>query len=100
MFDLEQPGCLHANMDLYKWAYKLSPYVESELVADCFDLARRVRVLDMQASPYDLSELGLAPVPIESPEGRATYRESQAAFAVEAAALRRRLVTAAAELTP
>ena len=23
--DLEQPGCLHANMDLYKWAYKLSP---------------------------------------------------------------------------
>ena len=23
--ELEQPGCLHANMDLYKWAYKLSP---------------------------------------------------------------------------
>ncbi|WP_237496388.1 3-methyladenine DNA glycosylase [Modestobacter sp. L9-4] len=22
---LEQPGCLHATMDLYKWAYKLSP---------------------------------------------------------------------------
>ena len=24
---LEQPGCLHANMDLYKWAYKLGPLV-------------------------------------------------------------------------
>ena len=31
--DLEQPGCLHANMDLYKWAYKLGPAVPSELVA-------------------------------------------------------------------
>ena len=28
--DNEQPGCLHANMDLYKWAYKLSPLVPSE----------------------------------------------------------------------
>ena len=24
---LEQPGCLHATMDLYKWAYKLGPAV-------------------------------------------------------------------------
>src|SRR5215472_3547733 len=31
---LEQPGCLHANMDLYKWAYKLAPLTPSELVAD------------------------------------------------------------------
>ena len=23
--DLEQPGCLHAGMDLYKWAVKLGP---------------------------------------------------------------------------
>ena len=23
--ELEQPGCLHAGMDLYKWAYKLAP---------------------------------------------------------------------------
>jgi hypothetical protein len=92
---LEQPGCLHANMDLYKWAYKLSPWLASELVADCFDLARRVRVLDMQASPYDLSDLGLEPVRIETPEGRAAYREQQAAFAGEAAALRARLAGAA-----
>ena len=27
---LEQPGCLHATMDLYKWAYKLSPAMPGE----------------------------------------------------------------------
>jgi hypothetical protein len=85
-------------MDLYKWAYKLSPWVESELVADCFELARRVRVLDMQASPYDLSELGLEPVPIETPKGRADYQQQQAGFAAEAAALRARVSVAAAGL--
>ena len=62
--DNEQPGCLHANMDLYKWAYKLSPLVPSELVADCFALAREIRTLDMRASPYDLADLGVAPVAV------------------------------------
>ncbi len=51
----EQPGCLHASMDVYKWAYKLAPLTPSELVADCFELARDVRQVDMQAAPYDLS---------------------------------------------
>ena len=53
---LEQPGCLHAGMDLYKWAYKLAPHSPSSLVMDCFDLARDIRELDMRASPYDLSD--------------------------------------------
>jgi hypothetical protein len=92
--ELEQPGCLHANMDLYKWAYKLVPLVSSELVADCFALARDVRVLDMRASPYDLSALGFEPVPIESPEGRAEYAAAQRAFAERAAPLRDRLIEA------
>ncbi|WP_407938202.1 3-methyladenine DNA glycosylase [Motilibacter peucedani] len=96
---MEQGGCLHANMDLYKWAYKLSPWVESELVADCFELARRVRELDMRASPYDLSELGYAPVEIETAAGRAEYAAAQRAFAAEAAALRARLLPAARRLT-
>jgi len=95
---LEQPGCLHASMDLYKWAYKLSPWVPSELVADCFDLARRVRELDMRASPYDLSGWGYEPVPVETPQGRARYAEQQRAFSREAAPLRRRLLAAAAQL--
>ena len=58
---LEQPGCLHANMDLYKWAYKLGPIVPGELLLDCFELARDIRELDMRASPYDLSALGYEP---------------------------------------
>ena len=54
----EQPACLHAGMDLYKHAFRLSPMVSSDLVADCFELAWDIRVLDMRASPYDLTGLG------------------------------------------
>lgn len=97
--DLEQGGCLHANMDLYKWSYKLSPWVASELVADCFALARRVRTLDMRASPYDFSALGHEPVAVETEQGRAEYVQHQRAFAEEAAVLRTRLAGAATLLT-
>src|SRR5258708_1431351 len=31
--DLEQRGCLHANMDLYKWTFKLAPFPPGELMA-------------------------------------------------------------------
>ena len=79
-------------MDLYKWAYKLSPAVPGELLADCFLLARDVRVLDMRASPYDLTALGHSPVRIETPEGKAEYAQAQRGFAERAAPLRRRLL--------
>ncbi|WP_431913879.1 3-methyladenine DNA glycosylase [Micromonospora carbonacea] len=92
--ELEQPGCLHANMDLYKWAYKLSPLVPSELVADAFALAREIRTLDMRASPYDLAALGYPPVRVETPEGRAEYATAQRGFAERAAGLRARLLAA------
>lgn len=92
--DFEQGGCLHANMDLYKWAYKLSPLVPSELVADAFELARDIRLLDMRASPYDLTALGYEPVPIETPEGKADYTRQQRGFAARAATLRARLLAA------
>ena len=89
---LEQPGCLHATMDLYKWAYKLSPATPGELLTDCFTLAADVRTLDMRASPYDLADLGHPPVRIETPAGRAEYARAQAGFARRAAPLRERLV--------
>ena len=89
---LEQPGCLHANMDLFKWAYKLDPFVPAELVADCFELALEVRELDMCASPYDLAPLGYEPVAIETPEGRAEYVRRQAAFTARAEPLRAALL--------
>jgi hypothetical protein len=100
----EQPGCLHATMDLYKWAYKLSPLISSDLVADCFELAREVRTVDMQASPYDLTDLGITPIPIETPAGRADYVDRQREFADRAAPLRSRVIDSAiaviAALTP
>jgi hypothetical protein len=88
----EQPGCLHATMDLYKWAYKLSPATPSDLLVDCFALAVDVRELDMRASPYDLADLGYPPVRIETPAGRAEYARAQSLFAERAAPLRTRLV--------
>ncbi len=96
--DLEQPGCLHANMDLYKWAYKLSPLVSSDLLADCFALARAIRELDMRASPYDLTDLGYPPVQVETVEGRQEYAAAQRRFADLAAPLRQRLIDACEQL--
>ena len=97
--DHEQPGCLHAGMDLYKHAFRLSPLVPSELVADCFALAWDIRILDMRAAPYDLTGLRLeptgepwTPVRIETPEGRQEYAAAQRAFAERGAPLRARLV--------
>lgn len=92
--ELEQPGCLHAGMDLYKWAHKLVPAVSSDLVMDCFELARDIRSLDMRAAPYDLRELGYEPVRIETPEGKAQYAAEQRAFSVRGQRLRERLVEA------
>ena len=89
---MEQPGCLHSNMDLYKWAYKLSPASPSDLTADCFDLAREVRELDMRAAPYDLRPLGYEPVEIETAEGKATYVDAQRNFATRAQVLRARII--------
>ncbi|MGC4072546.1 MAG: 3-methyladenine DNA glycosylase [Nibricoccus sp.] len=94
----EQRGCLHANMDLYKWAFKLAPFTPSELVADCFALARDIREIDMRASPYDLRALGFEPVKIETPEGRAEYERHQRTFATRGEPLRERLLTVCAQL--
>jgi hypothetical protein len=95
---MEQPGCLHATMDLYKWAYKLSPATPGELLADCFVLAADVRTLDMRASPYDLADLGHPPVRVETPAGRAEYARAQAGFTRRAAPLRERLVALCAQM--
>lgn len=90
---LEQRGCLHANMDLYKWAFKLAPFTPSELIADCFELARDIRETDMRASPYDLAALGFAPIRIETSEGRTEYERHQRTFAQRAEPLRAKLIT-------
>jgi hypothetical protein len=96
--DTEQPGCLHAAMDLYKWAYKLAPLVASELVMDCLELAADARVLDMRASPYDLRGYGFDAISIETPAGRAEYVRAQQDIADRAAPLRATLLARCDEL--
>jgi hypothetical protein len=96
--DLEQPGCLHASMDCHKWALKLGPAVPGDLALDCFALARDVRLLDMQASPYDLTAYGEAPVAIETPAGKAEYAQRQRELARRAAVLRGALIAVCEQL--
>jgi hypothetical protein len=88
----EQPGCLHAGMDLYKWATKLDPFTPSDLIARCFELAVDIRTLDMRASPYDLTAHGYEPVAVELERGRAEYARAQAGFADRAGPLRAELI--------
>lgn len=75
--DSEQPGCLHTNMDLYKWAFKGYPWISSHTIRKAFELALEARYVDMKASPYDLSDRGLKPIKIETGAGRLEYLEKQ-----------------------
>lgn len=93
--ELEQGGCLHTNMDLYKWSSKLWPWIGSDLIGQAFALACEGRDLDMRASPYDLRAMGYEPVCIETPEGREQYETEQRALAAKAEPLREELRRAA-----
>lgn len=96
--EMVQPGCIHANMDLYRWAYAAMPWIGTDLLWDCFALAADLRVLDMQASPYDLRALGLAPVRVETPAGRRAYQRRQRELAERAGVLRGKLIRALQEV--
>lgn len=92
----EQPACIHANMDLYKWAFRSMPWIGSDLLFRCFRLALFAREVDMRASPYDLSHLDdggqYPPIKIETPEGRTQYEQLQREVADQAAVLRKDLI--------
>ena len=90
--DQEQPGCIHTNMDLYKWAFKMYPWISSHTIADAFELAVEARVVDMKASPYDLRSRGLEPIRIETREGRREYLEAQKAIYRRSVPVRERLL--------
>jgi len=98
--ELEQSGCLHAGMDIYKWAVKLGPIIPGELLLDAFEFARDVREVDMRASPYDVSAYAgadgstLAPIPIESAVGKREYVRLQRGFAERGNRLRSRVLAA------
>ena len=88
----EQPGCVHVTMDLYRLAFRLVPFVESTIVLDAFELALDARRVDMRASPYDVTDLGLDPIPVETSDGKAAYVQEQRRLAALAAPLRERLL--------
>jgi hypothetical protein len=92
--DHDQPGCVHANMDLYKFAYHVAPFLPAELTADTFALACEARAVDMRASPYDLRHLGYEPIRIETRDGRDEYVAAQKAIAAKAMPIRLRLLAA------
>jgi len=85
---MEQAGCVHVNMDLYKWATKLWPWIGSDFIAKTFLLALEGRELDMRASPYDLSHKGYTPICIETEEGRKQYQKEQQSLAERSIPLR------------
>jgi hypothetical protein len=103
----DQPGCLHVNMDLFKWAVKLYPFISSELIADTLALALQAREVDMRASPYDLKSylhpsgdprVGLGgdfnpnPIYIETSEGRKEYMRFQEDLYLKSQPIRLRLI--------
>lgn len=90
--DHDQRGCIHANMDLYRFAYKIAPWCPSSLIADTFLLAKESRIVDMRASPYDLAHLGFEPIKIETVEGRDQYIQEQRRLADLAQPLRLELL--------
>ena len=89
----DQPGCLHANMDLYKHAMRFAPIIGSSLIRSCFALARDIRTVDMQVAPYDFSALGVLPIKVETAEGRSTFAMHQRHFAERANELRIQMIT-------
>lgn len=97
--DFEQPACLHATMDLYKHAYRLADAVGSDLIADAFELAWDVRIMDMRAAPYDLTGITIdphgiewTPITIETADGKREYAALQRQFAQRATPIRRAMI--------
>jgi hypothetical protein len=92
--EMDQSGCIHVNMDLYRFCYKIAPWIESELLADAFELARFAREIDMRASPYQLREIGFEPIRVETADGRAEYVRFQRKIFDRALPIRHRVLAA------
>jgi hypothetical protein len=79
--EYEQPGCIHATMDLFKFAYQLYPLVSSSLLLQCLTVAIEARNIDIRASPYDVSSFQecqeKGPLCVETSEGRKQYLHEQ-----------------------
>lgn len=90
----EQPACLHAGMDLYAHVAAMEAGAPGELLVDALTAAFDAREVDMRSSPYDLSRWGLAPIPVETPEGRSAFVAFQRRWITRTQALRVRFLEA------
>ena len=92
--ETEQPGCIHATMDLFAFAHKIYPLSSSSLLRRSLQLALKARKIDMRASPYDVSKFDGCEIPIciETADGRKQYADEQLALAQEAAPLREEIL--------
>ena len=92
----EQPACIHASMDLFKYAFRLYPLCSGDLLARTLEAALRARIIDMRASPYDVSafEGCEEPICVETQEGRKLYVQEQTELMRLAAPLRLELLAA------
>lgn len=110
---LEQKACLHANMDLFKIAWRIQPFISSTLLIEALTAALQARTLDVEASPYDVSEyvglnwnqinnesgipegtIQLGAVKIETEAGRKEYQQRQLEVMKRGEAARTKLLTA------
>jgi len=100
--DLEQPGCVHAHMDLLKVALRIQPLLDPDLLIEILSTALDARALDVGASPYDCSGYSLVGgdrrrvvevIPIETSVGRDLYRKLQTDLMREASAVRADLLS-------
>jgi hypothetical protein len=85
-------------MDLYKWAYKSSPWISSDLLRETLFFAIEAREIDMRAAPYDLTPWGYQPIKVETSDGRREYEREQHALYLKALKLREKLINALAEI--
>ena len=99
VLQFEQGGCIHNNMDLYKWSFKFYPWLPSELIWKAFNLALKARIVDMEASPYYVRNYGYGAIEIEKPAGMKAYVHKQKELADEAAILRTQWISQITAIT-
>ena len=91
---LEQPACVHAQMDLLKIVLRLQPFCDAALLVRVLELSMDARRLDVAASPYDATDFGVGVVPVDTEDGRAQYRKEQRVLMERAEPIRKELLAA------
>jgi hypothetical protein len=92
--ELEQPACVHAQMDLLKMALKLVPFCDPILLQNSLEIALDARKLDIAASPYDVTAFGVGVIPVETSPGRKEYRRQQVNLMKKAQPIRLEMLSA------